>query len=88
MTPAQKYRRFAIQIGIIAVTVAVLYITALHTNVSIAELVRGIPAIADYVSRMYPPDWEYTRVILEPTIETVEIAIWGTLLGILLGIPP
>jgi phosphonate transport system permease protein len=87
MTPAQKYRRIAIQIVIIAVTVAVLYISALHTNVSLTELVQGIPAIADYVSRMYPPDWEYTRLILEPTLETVEIAIWGTLLGILLGVP-
>lgn len=87
MTPAQKYRRLAIQIGIIAVTVAVLYVSALHTNVSLAELVQGIPAIAGYVSRMYPPDWEYTRLILEPTLETVEIAIWGTFLGILLGIP-
>ena len=87
MTPAQKYRRFAIQIGFIAVTVAVLYISALDTNVSLAELIEGIPAIANYVSRMYTPDWEYTRVILGPTIETVEIAIWGTLLGILLGVP-
>jgi phosphonate transport system permease protein len=87
MTPAQKYRRIAIQIGIIAVIAAVLYLSALDTNVSLAELIQGIPAIANYISRMYPPDWEYTRLIMKPTLETVEIAIWGTVLGILLGIP-
>lgn len=87
MTPAQKYRHFALQIAALAVIGFVLYWTAVDTNVSVSEFVLGIPAIADYVSRMYPPEWDVTPLILGPTIETIEIAIWGTLLGIILGVP-
>ncbi|MFQ5551520.1 MAG: phosphonate ABC transporter, permease protein PhnE [Gemmatimonadales bacterium] len=87
MTPAQKYRHFAIQIAALAVIGFVLYWTAVDTNVSVSDFVLGIPAIADYVGRMYPPEWDYAPLILEPTIETIEIAIWGTLLGIILGLP-
>ena len=87
MPPAEKYRRFAIQIAALAVIGFVLYWTAVDTNVSVYEFFLGIPAIADYVGRMYPPDWDYAPLILEPTIETIEIAIWGTLLGIILGMP-
>jgi phosphonate transport system permease protein len=87
MTPAERYRRLAVQSATFFVVAVVLYWTAIDTNVSAGELVRGIPAIADYVSRMFPPDWAYSRALLGPTIETIEIAIWGTVLGIVLGLP-
>ena len=86
-TPAERYRQLAIRFSSFIVVVGVLYWTAIDTNVSLGELVRGIPAIADYVARMYPPDWGYWRLLVSPTIETIEIAIWGTLLGIVLGLP-
>lgn len=87
MTPAERHRKIAVQAVTLIVVAAVLYLTAVDTNVSLGELVRGIPAIADYVSRMYPPDWAYSRTLFGPTIETIEIAIWGTVLGIVLGLP-
>ena len=87
MTPAERYRKMAVQFATFVVAAVVLYWTAVDTNVSLGELVRGIPAIANYVARMYPPDWAYSRALLGPTIETIEIAIWGTVLGIVLGLP-
>lgn len=87
MTPAERYRLAAVRISTYVVVGVVLYWTAIDTNVSLGDLVRGIPAIADYVSRMYPPDWGYWRILVDPTIETIEIAIWGTLLGIVVGLP-
>jgi len=87
MTPTQKYRHFTLQAIIVVVIGIVLYWTAVDTNVSASDVVLGIPAIADYIGRMYPPDWEIAPSLVEPTIETVEIAIWGTLLGIILALP-
>lgn len=87
MTPAQKYRHFTLQAIIVVVIGIVLYWTAVDTNISASDVVLGIPAIADYIGRMYPPDWEIAPSLVEPTIETVEIAIWGTLLGIILALP-
>lgn len=87
MTPAERYRKIAAQFAIFVVVAVVLYWTAVDTKVSVKELFLGIPAIADYLGRMFPPDWAYSRALVKPTIETIEIAIWGTVLGIVLGLP-
>jgi phosphonate transport system permease protein len=87
MTPRQRARSIATQLVTAIVVVAILYWTAIDTNMSLGEFVRGIPAIMEYVGRMFPPDWGYSRTILGPTIETIEIAIWGTVLGIVLAFP-
>jgi len=87
MTPAERHRKMATQTIVGALAILILYVSAVDTNVSLGEFVRGIPAIVDYVGRMFPPDWEYTPAIVKPTIETVEIAIWGTVLGIALALP-
>ncbi len=44
-----------------AVIVAILYWSAIDTNISVGEFVRGIPAIVDYLGRMFPPDWAYAQ---------------------------
>lgn len=87
MTPRERYRTLATQVLTAVVVVAILYWSALDTNISVGEFVRGIPAVVDYIGRMFPPDWAYSKTILKPTIETIEIAIWGTVLGIVLGFP-
>jgi phosphonate transport system permease protein len=86
-TPAERLNRAVTVGGGIAVALAVLYVSARDTDLSLAEFVRGLPAIAGYLARMIPPDWAFTPRIVQPTIETIEIAIWGTVLGILLAIP-
>ncbi len=87
MTPQQRLRDIATQAVMAAVIVAILYWSAIDTNISVGEFVRGIPAIVDYIGRMFPPDWAYAKTIVKPTIETIEIAIWGTVLGIALAFP-
>lgn len=87
MTPAERYRKIATQAIIGVLAIAILYVSAVDTNVSVAEFVRGVPAIINYVGRMFPPEWSYTPAIIKPTIETIEIAIWGTVLGIALALP-
>ena len=41
----------------------------------------------DLVSRMFPPDMAYSFEIVRPLIETVNIAILGTILAVLLAAP-
>lgn len=87
MTPQQRLQYMATQGAIALAIVAILYWSAIDTNISVGEFVRGIPAIVDYIGRMFPPDWAYAKTIVKPTIETIEIAIWGTVLGIVLAFP-
>ena len=51
------------------------------------ELVRGAPYMADFLRRMFPPNLDYAPALLGPTLETLQMAIWGTLLAIGLAAP-
>ncbi|HEY8360701.1 MAG TPA: phosphonate ABC transporter, permease protein PhnE [Ramlibacter sp.] len=57
------------------------------SQVSVTELWKGLPWIGDFLSRMLPPNWEFMARLVTPAIETIQIAIWGTLLAILLALP-
>jgi len=71
----------------LALTMAALQWSAQGAQLSAAELAAGIPQIADFLSRTFPPDWRILNSLTAPAIETVQIAIWGTLLGVLGALP-
>ncbi len=41
----------------------------------------------DLLSRMFPPDWSYADVVLEPLLETIHIATLGTLFSFAIAFP-
>jgi phosphonate transport system permease protein len=67
--------------------VAVLWFTAAQIGLNPAALARGIPFMADFISRMFPPDLSHLWLLGDATVETVQIAVWGTLIAIVLSIP-
>ncbi len=75
------------RLAIVLVTIAVLWWAALGSQISVVELVKGAPWMADFIGRMFPPNWEFMGKLVTPAIETVQIALWGTLLGVFLAIP-
>jgi phosphonate transport system permease protein len=76
-----------VMLPVAAATIAVLWWAADGTHLSVSTLVEGWPWIADFLGRMLPPNWAYAKNLLQPAIETVQIALWGTLLGIVLALP-
>ena len=74
-------------LAISAAALLVLWWAAVGSQVSFVELVKGFPWIADFLGRMFPPNWEFAQKLVKPAIETVQIALWGTLLAIVLAIP-
>jgi len=66
---------------------AVLWFTAVQIGMRPAALVKGIPFMADFFSRMFPPDLTHLALLGGATLETVQIAVWGTVIAILLSIP-
>ena len=79
--------RWPQRLAIVAVAIAVLWWAALGSQLSVVELVKGAPWMADFISRMFPPNWEFMGKLVVPAIETIQIAIWGTLLGVVLAVP-
>lgn len=51
------------------------------------EFIRAVPVIGEYIAKMYPPRWEATENLWGPTLDTLCIAIWGTVLAAIIGLP-
>ncbi|WP_286997981.1 MULTISPECIES: phosphonate ABC transporter, permease protein PhnE [Comamonas] len=64
-----------------------LHWSAGGAQMSWGELADGMPQIGDFLSRSVPPDWSILPRLLAPAMETIQIAIWGTLLSVLLALP-
>lgn len=78
---------WALLMGGILAGLWVLHWSAMGAQMSWTELGAGLPQIADFLSRTVPPDGAILHRLWTPAIETVQIAIWGTLLGIVGAIP-
>jgi phosphonate transport system permease protein len=51
------------------------------------DLISGIHGMADIIRRATPPDFSKLGDALWPALETIDIAIFGTLAGVILAIP-
>lgn len=73
--------------GAAVLGVGIFWWAALGAQLSVSELYKGAPWIGDFLSRMLPPNWEFMQKLVTPAIETVQIALWGTLLAVMLAVP-
>lgn len=72
---------------VFAVVAGILAWSGRDLNLSLAEFTKGLPWIADFISRMFPPNWGFMERLVQPVLETIQLAIWGTLLAVLLALP-
>lgn len=66
--------------------VAAVFWSASGAGFSAAALVEGTPAMGSFLSRMWPPDFGKAATIVELLVETLQMAVIGTLLGALLSL--
>jgi phosphonate transport system permease protein len=76
-----------IMLPVVGASLAVLWWSARGAQLSLSNLVEGLPWISDFLGRMLPPNIAYMEKLLKPAVETLQIAIWGTLLGVFLALP-
>jgi phosphonate transport system permease protein len=51
------------------------------------ELFHSLPVIGRYLARMVPPDWSALDGLWGPTLDTICIALWGTVIASAIGLP-
>ena len=51
------------------------------------DLITGFHGMVDIVSRSMPPDFSNFDIVLWPTLETIDIAIFGTVAGLIMSLP-
>ena len=67
--------------------VFVLWSSAVKTEVTLSELISGLPNMLDLLVEMFPPNWSYFDNIVPGMLETIRMAIVGTTLGSILAVP-
>jgi phosphonate transport system permease protein len=65
----------------------ILWLSAVRINLSLKNIIFGVPNMADFFGRMVPPELSYLSFLLGPTIETVQIAVWGTVIAVMASAP-
>ena len=72
----------------ILVSILVLGFTGIHLKLDFLDVIINFwKYTADLSGRMFPPDISNLGMLLLSMVETVEIAIWGTFIAIVLSIP-
>lgn len=71
----------------IALFLLLLWLCARETEVTLGELISGIPEMGKFIAKMFPPDWAYIEVVTKPMVETIQMAILGTTFGAILALP-
>ena len=56
-------------------------------ELSPGQLFGSLPAIGRYIARMVPPDWSALDGLWDPTVDTICIALWGTVIASIIGLP-
>lgn len=77
-------------LGYVATALAIAWVlhwSAGGAQMSWGELANGMPQIGDFLTRSVPPDWSILERLWAPALETLQIAIWGTLLSVILALP-
>lgn len=81
-------RGWWIIIPIIIAIYAVLHWAAIGSRMNFESLANGLPWIGDFLSRMFPPNLSYiSESLIGPALQTFQIALWGTVLAIIIAIP-
>jgi phosphonate transport system permease protein len=84
---AFRHRRLGFRVALGTLFLIILWASAARINISPAALVQGVPSMFDFFVRMFPPDLSFFGLLIEPAIETVQIAAWGTLLAVIGSAP-
>jgi phosphonate transport system permease protein len=87
MEAAHRKRRFAKGLGWGVLTTAVLWFTADQIGMSPLALIEGADHMWDFLTRMFPPNLNYIFLLGHALVETIQIAVWGTLLAVTFSIP-
>jgi len=66
----------------------VLFVQSLWgVDARFTDLVTGTRGMADFLRRSFPPDISQLQTVFWPALETIDIAIFGTVVGVFLAIP-
>lgn len=76
--------RWLLSIGVFG---GVVWWSAAGAEFNFEALVNGLPFMGDFLKRAWPPNFSSFPRYMEPTLETIQMAIIGTLIAALISLP-
>jgi phosphonate transport system permease protein len=77
-----------LRVGLVLVSVAVFYVVSWHlAKVNLTKLADGLPRMASWAAKAWPPATDELQVLLLRAAETVAMAAIGTTVAALLALP-
>lgn len=73
-------------VGAIA-AIGILIYSGHRSELSFGELIQGGGTMADYIRQYFPPDFSDWRIYLADLLETLSMAVWGTVLAAIVAVP-
>jgi phosphonate transport system permease protein len=67
--------------------IAIVVQTFIVVEARPSDLITGVHGMADLIRRAVPPDFSKLPSAVWPTVQTVDIALFGTMVGIVLALP-
>lgn len=75
-------------VGVMTAAIATfLWWAAIGSQINASNLVNGVPYMWDFLVRMMPPNPGFLDRLWRPALESLQVAVWGTLLGVALSLP-
>lgn len=86
---SKKYMNNKIKYKVLYLLVFIILLVFLGFNVdfSFIRLYKGIPSMLDLIRRILRPNLSYSMEVFEKLIETIQIAIVSSILGVILALP-
>src|ERR1700730_4098275 len=84
---AWRHRLLAARLLCAALFALILWLSAARIKLSLANVISGVPNMVDFFGRMVPPEASYLKFLVAQTIETVQIAVWCTVIAAVASAP-
>jgi phosphonate transport system permease protein len=76
--------------GVLASALTILIFlgwAAVGSQINATNLINGVPYMWDFLVRMMPPNPEFLSRLWQPALESLQVAVWGTILGVVIALP-
>lgn len=80
-------RKRVTRVAILALAIGTVIVSWRWLSMDLQYLASAPAEMYDLFTRMYPPDLGYTTEIVAPLIETIHIAVVGTIIAVVLSAP-
>ena len=79
--------RLALRVVLVLALLAIVVQAAIVVRARPQDLITGAYGMADIIRRAMPPDFGKIDVVWWPALETIDLAIFGTLGGVIMALP-